>query len=139
MLIGIEAVSRMFRLVAATIAPASMDTLGPLVALLFAIGCNGDPELHPVSGVVLIDGEPLPMGAIRFVPKSGRPASSPILVDGSFKLTSQRVGNLAPERGLQPGKYRIGVSACEVIDEKADVVRWLAPRRYSNHRTSGLE
>jgi hypothetical protein len=109
------------------------------LALPLCMGCAEQPDVYPVSGTVLIDGEPLPLGVIRFVPESGRPASSPIMLDGHFTVLSQSVGDLAPERGLPAGRYKIGVSACEIVDEQKELVHWLAPRRYSDFRTSGLE
>ena len=55
--------------------------------ILAATGCgDGRPERVPVAGVVLIDGEPLTSGNIKFVPKDGRPSAGKIGPDGRFNL-----------------------------------------------------
>jgi hypothetical protein len=99
-------------------------------------GCGQhSDERVPVAGRVLIDGEPLTAGTIRFVPATGRPASSAILSDGSFQLASESVNHLS-QVGLPRGKYRVQVSASNVIDDAT--IRWNAPARYADFRTSGL-
>lgn len=101
-------------------------------------GCmDGEPQLVPVSGKVLIDGKPVTRGVIRFVPKQGRPFSSAILADGSFDLASPSVSKEVENRGVYPGRYRVAVAASELIGE--DSIRWYAPKMYADFRTSGLE
>lgn len=109
----------------------------PLAVLL--CGCAERAELVPVAGHVLIDGEPLPQGTIQFVPESGRPAVAKIGADGAFRLSSATSSNPAGAAGIKPGKYRIAVSAFEVIDEETEEVRWFAPSQYAQHLSSGLE
>jgi hypothetical protein len=114
---------------------AILSTL--LTVALATIGCEPSVEERvPVAGTVLLDGEPLPAGTIRFVPDSGRPASSAILADGSFELASESVSR-ASAMGIPRGKYRVEVSASEVVDD--ETIRWIAPARYADFRTSGLE
>jgi hypothetical protein len=48
------------------------------------------------------------------------------------------VGDVILEEGIPPGKYRVAVNASEIIDAEAEKVRWLAPPRYADFRTSGL-
>jgi hypothetical protein len=109
--------------------------------LLVAGGCDQGAQRVPVSGQVLIDGEPLTMGTIRFVPASGRPASSLIAADGSFRVAAKSLSSGEVEVvGLVPGSYRIAVSAAESLGDAEDAdVRWLVPRHYGDFRTSGLE
>ena len=110
--------------------------------LLFAVsGCNRGPERVPVAGQVLIDGKPLTTGTIRFIPDSGRPASARIADDGSFRVITKTLsGGGAEIAGLVPGSYRMAVLASEYLSESENAeVRWLAPPRYANFRTSGLE
>jgi hypothetical protein len=107
--------------------------------LAFALGpagCgeNGGERVR-VAGTVLIDGKPLTSGTIRFVPEVGRPASSAILADGSFELASDSV-NRVSEAGVRPGNYRVQVSASKVVDD--ETIRWNAPEKYADFRTSGL-
>jgi hypothetical protein len=109
------------------------------LAVFASAGCSGDESgLVPVSGVVTLDGTPLTLGSIRFVPERGRPATSKIAGDGSFELESRRVDDVVLEEGIPPGKYRVAVNASQIIDAEAEKVRWLAPPRYADFRTSGL-
>ena len=116
-----------------------------LVASLFMMlalgGCGQAVQRVAVSGKVLLDGEPLTVGTIRFVPASGRPASSRILADGSFRVARKSLSAGGDEVvGLFPGNYHIAISATESLGEAEDAeVRWLVPRRYGDFRTSGLE
>lgn len=86
----------------------------------------------PVSGQVMIDGEPLRHGSIMFVPSSGRPAGGTIRSDGQFTLTTYE-----PADGAVPGVYKVKLIAIESISERAN--RWHAPKRYSDINTSGLQ
>jgi hypothetical protein len=110
--------------------------LTSLAALL--LGCGEQTTRYPVTGKVLIDGEPLPWGSIRFVPEQGRPATSEIRSDGTFSLAQ---ASLAPDpqpTGIAPGRYRIAVAASEIIDEDAGEVEWLVPSKYADFRTSDI-
>jgi hypothetical protein len=104
-----------------------------------ALGCGDQPTRYPVSGKVMIDGEPLSMGTIRFVPRSGRPVSSAIMSNGSFVLSESSLSSSRLSDGVTPGVYRVSVSASKIINEDADKVQWLAPSQYADFRTSGIE
>ncbi len=109
-----------------------------LLTCLYSLGCGeSKPERVPVSGKVLIDGKPLNKGVIRFVPEQGRPSSSAILSDGTFDVASTTLGDDPIQIGVFPGHYKIEVSASEAINE--ETIRWHAPKKYSNFRSSGLE
>jgi hypothetical protein len=104
---------------------------------LFLTGCSEtQPTRVPVSGTVLIDGKPLTFGKIRFVPENGRPSSSAVLSDGTFDLASTTLSDRPVQAGVLPGKYRIEVSAIEVINE--DTIRRHTPKKYTSFRSSGL-
>jgi hypothetical protein len=109
-------------------------------ACICLAGCQEEPRRFPVSGTVLIDGKPLAGGSIRFVAEAGRPATSGIMSDGSFELGESSI-SIQPGSalGIMPGVYRVAVSASEIIDELTEEVRWLAPSKYADFRTSGLE
>ncbi len=109
--------------------------------LLVAVGCDRGPERVPVAGRVLIDGQPLTKGTIRFVPDAGRAASARIAEDGSFRVSTKSLaGNGAEIMGLLPDRYRMAVLASESLGESENAeVRWLAPQPYADFRTSGLE
>jgi hypothetical protein len=103
---------------------------------LAGTGCEqAAVERVPVAGKVLIDGQPLTEGTIRFVPELGRPASSAILADGSFELASDSVDR-SSQLGIPRGTYRVQVTASKILDE--ETVEWKAPAAYADFRTSGL-
>ncbi|MEM9352317.1 MAG: hypothetical protein AAGA92_04835 [Planctomycetota bacterium] len=120
---------------------AKQNALGrPLSGLFFAIlgtilaasGCgDGLPTRVKVAGKVLIDGQPLPQGNIKFVPSGGRPSAGKVQPDGSFVLTCYD-GN----DGVIPGRHRVQISASEILGESK--VRWHAPKKYADFRTSDL-
>jgi hypothetical protein len=100
---------------------------------ILASGC-GDrrPARVPVSGRVLIDGKPLTVGNVKFVPDGSRPSSAKVDAQGRFTLTCYD-----GEDGVVLGRHRAQISAMEVIS--GSKVRWLAPPKYADFRTSELE
>lgn len=107
--------------------------LGCLALIVSVGGCGeGRPQRVPVSGQVLIDGKPLTVGYIRFVPEGARPSGGQLDSQGRFTLTCYD-----GQDGAVPGKHRVEVAATEQVDETA--VRWHAPKRYANFAESGLE
>ncbi len=116
-----------------------LTTLSCAVLSLAAIGCDRGPQTVPVKGKVLLDGEPLTVGSIRFVSDTGRPAGSIVGEDGSFSVVSISGNDRKQIHGLVPGRYRMSIKATEMLGEEEDAeVRWLVPRRYADTRTSGL-
>ncbi|MDZ4657552.1 MAG: hypothetical protein SH868_08220 [Bythopirellula sp.] len=104
-----------------------------LTILLLATGCGESrPARVTVSGHVLIDGQPLTVGNIKFVPDGARPSSGKLDAEGKFTLTCYDGGD-----GVVPGRHRAQISAMEVIS--ASKVRWMAPPKYADFRTSELE
>jgi len=97
--------------------------------------CGGCGARHvgvvPVSGVVTIDGEPLPLGQLRVLAKDHRPAMGRIQEDGSFRLSCFDLGDGAPE-----GTHLVTITAVESVNEHTN--RWHAPKKYANEVTSGL-
>ncbi len=107
--------------------------LSVLFAVVTIAGCgDGRPTRVPVAGIVLINGEPLKSGNIKFVPKNGRPSASKISEDGSFNLTCYD-GN----DGALLGKHRVQVSSNRIISDSK--IEWFAPQEYADFRTSGIE
>jgi hypothetical protein len=101
--------------------------------LVLFLGCgDGHPTRVPVSGRVVIDGQPLSEGNIRFVPEHGRPSAGTIGADGRFTLTCYD-GN----DGALLGKHRVQVSASRILDGAR--VQWFAPPYYADFRQSGIE
>jgi hypothetical protein len=100
--------------------------------LLPLLGCSdGRPTRVPVSGRVLIDGKPLTLGSVMFVPKGDRPSSGTIDKDGRFTLTC-----FDKEDGAVVGTHRIAISAVEQVGPGAQ--KWHAPKKYVDYSKSGL-
>lgn len=112
--------------------------VGLALMCLVSLGCSDQPSRYPVAGRVLIDGEPLSTGSIRFVPEQGRPATSKIRTDGTFALSQASLNSDPTQRGINAGIYRVAVSAAKIIDEDSDNVEWLAPSKYADFRTSEI-
>ena len=84
-----------------------------LTASLFAslsvgfLGCGYDNPLGriPVSGEVLVDGEPLARGFVNFVPADGQTQTrtGAVITEGRYTLPL--------EKGLPPGKYVVQIRA----------------------------
>ncbi len=105
---------------------ASLPVVGAVV------GCSdGRPKRLEVSGQVLIDGQPLTFGYVRFVPKGARPSTSMLDKDGRFTLTCY--GN---EDGVVPGVHQVEVNGGESLSGTKK--HWHAPPKYANFRNSPL-
>ena len=104
-----------------------------LCGLLLLAGCGDDrPARVPVSGQVLIDGEPLTKGTVRVIPQGSRASRGNIGEDGRFVLNCYEAGD-----GVVVGTHSVAISANEPIGDSG--MKWHAPKKYANQRTSGLE
>lgn len=108
----------------------SLLCLACLAAVLSGCG-DGHPPRELVSGQVLIDGEPLKFGFVRFVSNHGRPASAELDEEGKFTLSSY-----GSQDGVIPGVHRVEVNASEWLSDNQR--KWHAPPKYFNYQTSGL-
>jgi hypothetical protein len=95
------------------------------------VGCDSGPKCVPVSGQVLIDGEPVTAGTIQVVPAEGRPAQGPIDEQGRFTLTTYDEND-----GCVLGTHRVAVTATETLPDGR--MRELVPRKYADFSRSGL-
>jgi hypothetical protein len=103
-----------------------------IAILVVVCGCgDGHPKRVPASGVVLIDGQPLSQGNIKFVPKNGRPSAGKIGPDGHFSLTCYD-GN----DGALLGTHQVQVAANHIISDSK--IEWFAPSEYADFRTANL-
>jgi hypothetical protein len=106
--------------------------LASLPAVGAVVGCSdGRPGRLEVSGQVLIDGQPLTYGFVRFVPKGARPSSGELDENGHFTLTCY-----GAEDGVVPGLHQVEVNAGESLS--ATKTLWHAPKKYSRYRNSPL-
>lgn len=120
-------------MVARSTARIALGLLGSVFLTLACAGCgDGRPARVPVSGTVLIDGQPLSRGSITFVQSGTRPAAGAIDSAGRFTLTCFAAGD-----GAIPGHYRVAVAGLEPVNERTN--RWHAPKKYSDLSTSGIE
>ena len=108
------------------------------VAIGLSIGCSEQPTRYPVAGKILIDGQPVPKGSIQFVPEKGRPFAGKINQNGTFRLAELSVDSVGKRSGVAPGKYQIGISSAEIVNEHSDEMLNHIPRKYADYRTSEL-
>ncbi len=94
-------------------------------------GCDSKPKLAKVSGIVLIDGQPLTHGFVQVAAKGFRPASAKIGPDGKFTLSTSEDGD-----GVIPGTHPVAVVATESLGPGSQ--KWHAPQKYADTSTSGL-
>lgn len=111
---------------------------GICALVLLIAGCSEEPTRYPVAGKVVIDGQPVTMGLIQFVPETGRPVASKIGKDGSFRLAEVSMDSDGEKSGVVAGKYRIGVSSAEVVNEDEDEMLNHIPEKYADYQTSEL-
>jgi hypothetical protein len=128
-----------------------MNRKGYIALLFLTLGvaaCNRGPQMAPVTGVVLLNGQPVEGAAVLFTPEAGgRPADGVTDKEGKFTLQT-----FAPGDGAVIGKHKVafigmrmtGVQATsdglsgEVNESKAREV-WFVPKKYASPDTSGLE
>lgn len=102
-----------------------------LAALCLAAGCDSRPKRVPVSGTVLIDGQPLAFGTVVFVPDGGRQSTGTLDSSGHFQLSC-----FDPNDGALLGEHKVQVLSSEFINNTTN--KWHAPKKYADRRTSGL-
>lgn len=111
--------------------PLRCYVLLSVLGLGLLVGCSdGRPRRVPVSGQVFIDGQPLQFGFIRVWPEDARPATG-FIQNGQFEL-----GCYELDDGCVTGTHPVTVSASANLSENQ--IKWLAPKKYGDPRTSGL-
>jgi hypothetical protein len=89
---------------------------GILALLCVSLSGCGGTKLVAVDAVVTLDGKPLPLATVLFVPQEGsrgRPAHGMTDIDGSLQLTTPPEEN----DGALPGEYRVVVTKSEWMSE----------------------
>ena len=102
-----------------------MRVFGLLLVALVLTGCDDRPLRVPISGKVLIDGQPLTQGAVCVVPAGDRPASGRIGPDGTFRLTT-----FDENDGCVLGTHPVMIVAREQITPTR--MKWLVPKKYQS-------
>ena len=89
------------------------NVAGPIVLAALVLSCWGcgtssEPPAGttiPVKGKVTYKGQPLTQGSVVFEPDGGREANGEIQSDGTFELTTFKIGD-----GAVPGVHRVGIT-----------------------------
>lgn len=105
---------------------------------LTGCGTKGEQKLT-VSGNVLVAGQPLPDGAIKFLPvdPNGKSMSGTTIKTGAFTIPA--------ENGLFPGKYRVEISAASQTAKTEEVpggiklAKETIPAKYNRNSTLTAE
>lgn len=108
--------------------------------LLVLAGCGGD-SAQPVRGRVTLDGEPVTMGSIVFMPlSSGGAKAAAAIENGNYTIPAAQ--------GLPTGKYRVEVSWHKPTGRKipsadpgmtADETREAVPAKYNTDSNLTVE
>lgn len=125
--------------------PAALAAILALALLISAPGCDNGQQasVTPVSGRVLLDGEPLKFGTVTFQPTRGQPARGEIGPEGEFILATYR-----PADGAAVGRHKVKITCYTSQDPAARKLDGLPPEslgeslipdRYTRFDTSGLE
>ena len=110
------------------------------LALPIACGCGGSdqPEVYPVSGTVIFQGEPIADASVRFIPNEGPPASGQTDASGRFTLRT-----FEDDDGAVAGEHTVLVSKTEQVDPNDQSsypqMRSVLPPRYGKATASPLE
>ena len=96
-----------------------------LASVVTLPGCGrGDaPQLGQVTGVVTLDGQPLPEAQVEFLPASGRPSSAETGQDGRYRLRYS-----ADFDGALVGPHTVKIHTA--VDGRVDRQKELVPPRY---------
>ncbi len=116
---------------------AIFPTILTLIIIVTLPGCGGggpaadQPELAPVTGIVTMDGAPLPKAAVRFQPTSGRASSATTDSEGRYELVYLR-----GEMGAIKGKHVVRIStADDENDPMGDQGSETVPAKYNKKST----
>lgn len=98
----------------------------------FITGCSRSdaPPVGKVTGIVTLNGQPVPSASITFIPtEGGRPATGETDANGEYTLTfSTRL------RGAKVGNNKVVIGTARDAGDKAPAVRESIPDRY-NHKS----
>ncbi len=125
------------------------SSIAIVLAAVGITGCGGDslPNLVPIEGEVLYNGEPLTEGTVIYLPAQpgGRQATGPIGPKGQFTLMT-----LKKNDGVMRGDYQIAIYAYEphpgepMSREEREAAGgkiergFIIPEKYADGATSGL-
>jgi hypothetical protein len=115
--------------------------LGCAATLVVYVGCAGSGDDLPresVSGMVTLDGAPLPTGTISFAPSAN---TSGLEVTGADTITNGKFA-IARNVGLVPGNYKVAIYAAEKSErtkpekvgniKRSELAKELIPAKYNS-------
>tara|TARA_R110002111_G_scaffold1157_1_gene8175 strand:- start:37125 stop:37580 length:456 start_codon:yes stop_codon:yes gene_type:complete len=106
-------------------------------------GCSSEeagPELIPVSGIITVDGNPLPLAGISFRPDETKGNSSPYQPGGTADENGKYDLIAAAKQGASPGWYKVVVFPYSPPPGTNGVPKTAVPfnKKYSNPNTTDL-
>lgn len=109
--------------------PAALRSIGAvatiMVLLLTTPGCGGGSGTGAVSGVVTLNGAPLPAARVRFQPEAGGPPSSGLTDDaGRYELRLSR-----SQVGAVTGEHLVEITTFRAANPDADPPSPAQPER----------
>lgn len=90
-----------------------MQKFSLLMLIVMSVGCGGASLTVPVSGTILLDGQPLKNASLHFVPQTGgRDATSTSDESGKFVMST-----FEPRDGVVKGNYKVVVTPNIAVEE----------------------
>lgn len=83
----------------------SFFRLGSLSLLVAVLGCGPSYPVNPVTGIVTMDGTPLPNARVTFIPPQGRPSTGVTDATGRYELRYIR-----DLRGAEVGRHTVAIT-----------------------------
>jgi len=101
--------------------------------VLLLIGCDQQGDRQSLKGTVTLDGAPLAVGRITFLPQRGTqgPTAGGPITDGQFSIS--------PEGGTFTGTFQVKITATRktgrtilnALGEETDEIEHIVPPRYN--------
>lgn len=109
-----------------------------LSLILAGCGSGGRLAVVPVSGLVTLNGDPLPDASVTFIPEKGKPATGKTDQTGIYRLTTYTQGD-----GAVIGKHKIAISKMTDLPEsntpeELAKIKHVLPETYADPERSGL-
>jgi hypothetical protein len=113
---------------------ASLATIG---LMTMTAGCGeSKPELIPVTGKVMLDGQPAKEGGVVFHGEGNLKMVGGIATDGTYKMMRNR------DEGVPPGTYRVTVFVTETPADAAgnpvDLPKTLSNKKFMDANSTPL-
>lgn len=102
--------------------------------VLLQAGCSQQPqdmpETAPVTGIVMLDGKPLPYATVVFQPEAGRGSNALTDADGKYELRYNQ-----DTMGAKVGPHKVHITTFREFDHETDpnlkATKELVPAKYN--------